>query len=140
MACTINNLEQLTTCILDLQVLEGGDPETSGLGPLFNAKTVHLTDMHARFLKHWERLVDLEASHMEVNEHQLEAALGPASAACPNSNIKRSSTIWIPEQRSIVPSTGSDERTCQDLGRRIAAGSAADGLEYLLSLLGLSSA
>lgn len=44
----------------------GGSMETSGLGHLFNACTSHLTAAHYDFLRHWDRLIDLEAKDAEV--------------------------------------------------------------------------
>ncbi|XP_048140826.1 DNA replication ATP-dependent helicase/nuclease JHS1 isoform X5 [Rhodamnia argentea] len=43
----------------------GGSTENSGLSDLFNAYTYHLTTVHSDFLRHWDRLIDLEAREAE---------------------------------------------------------------------------
>ena len=45
----------------------GGSIETSGLGDVFDAHTSHLTVPHCTFLRHWDRLIDLEAREIEVH-------------------------------------------------------------------------
>ncbi|KAK4791943.1 hypothetical protein SAY86_022378 [Trapa natans] len=54
----------LNTCAV-FHKAHGGNMATSGLGHLFNKCTDHLTDAHYVFLRHWERLIDLEASDAE---------------------------------------------------------------------------
>ncbi|KAK4488581.1 hypothetical protein RD792_004347 [Penstemon davidsonii] len=44
----------------------GGTAEGSGLGDMYDSLVSHLTPIHTTFLRNWERLVDLEAKHMEV--------------------------------------------------------------------------
>lgn len=44
----------------------GGSTESSGLGDLFGAHTNHLSPTHCDFLRHWDRLIDLEAKEMQV--------------------------------------------------------------------------
>ncbi|KAL3833010.1 hypothetical protein ACJIZ3_007746 [Penstemon smallii] len=44
----------------------GGTAEGSGLGDMYDSLVSHLTPRHTTFLRNWERLVDLEAKHMEV--------------------------------------------------------------------------
>lgn len=44
----------------------GGTAEGSGLGDMYDSLVSHLTPTHAIFLQKWERLIDLEAKHVEV--------------------------------------------------------------------------
>lgn len=44
----------------------GGNTESSGLGDIFDSHTHHLTTVHSVFLRHWDRLIDLEAKEMQV--------------------------------------------------------------------------
>ncbi|KAK4414336.1 DNA replication ATP-dependent helicase/nuclease JHS1 [Sesamum alatum] len=44
----------------------GGNTEGSGLGDVYDSLVSHLTTTHTVFLKKWERLIDLEAKHLEV--------------------------------------------------------------------------
>lgn len=53
------------TFILLVQA-HGGNAETSGLGDLFDNLVNHLTVTHLDFLKHWDRLIDLEARASQV--------------------------------------------------------------------------
>ncbi|KAK6140588.1 hypothetical protein DH2020_025671 [Rehmannia glutinosa] len=43
----------------------GGNAEGSGLGDVYDSLTSHLTIKHTAFLRKWERLIDLEAKHLE---------------------------------------------------------------------------
>ncbi|WOL06102.1 DNA replication ATP-dependent helicase/nuclease DNA2 [Canna indica] len=48
----------------------GGNSDSSGLGVLFDNLVGHLTFAHFNFLKHWVRLVDLEAQASQVNKRE----------------------------------------------------------------------
>jgi hypothetical protein len=48
------------------QQAHGGNAATSGLGDLFDNLVNHLTVSHHNFLKHWDRLIDLEARASQV--------------------------------------------------------------------------
>jgi hypothetical protein len=50
-----------------LMQAHGGSTETSGLGDVFDSHTSHLTVPHCTFLRHWDRLIDLEAREIEVH-------------------------------------------------------------------------
>lgn len=50
-----------------LMQANGGSTETSGLGDVFDSHTSHLTVPHCTFLRHWDRLIDLEAREIEVH-------------------------------------------------------------------------
>lgn len=44
----------------------GGSIESSGLGDVFDNLAKHLTVAQSDFLKHWDRLIDLEAKESQV--------------------------------------------------------------------------
>ncbi|URE06000.1 DNA replication factor Dna2 [Musa troglodytarum] len=48
----------------------GGNSDSSGLGDLFDKLVGHLTVAHCKFLKHWVRLVDLEAQASQIGQEQ----------------------------------------------------------------------
>ena len=50
-----------------MQQAHGGNTATSGLGGLFDNLVNHLTVAHHDFLKHWDRLIDLEARISQVS-------------------------------------------------------------------------
>ena len=54
-----------STSIL-MQQVHGGNTATSGLGDLFDNLVNHLSVAHHNFLKHWDRLIDLEARTSQV--------------------------------------------------------------------------
>ncbi|BAF15608.2 Os04g0588200 [Oryza sativa Japonica Group] len=49
----------------------GGNAATSGLGDLFDNLVNHLTVAHHTFLKHWDRLIDLEARVSQVKKKEI---------------------------------------------------------------------
>ncbi|KAF0892190.1 hypothetical protein E2562_014783, partial [Oryza meyeriana var. granulata] len=49
----------------------GGNAATSGLGNLFDNLVNHLTVAHHTFLKHWDRLVDLEARASQIKKKEI---------------------------------------------------------------------
>lgn len=51
---------------MSLMQAHGGSTESSGLGDVFESHTNHLTISHSIFLRHWDRLIDLEAKEIEV--------------------------------------------------------------------------
>uniref|UniRef100_A0A453CXH4 DNA replication ATP-dependent helicase/nuclease n=1 Tax=Aegilops tauschii subsp. strangulata TaxID=200361 RepID=A0A453CXH4_AEGTS len=53
-----------------LQV-HGGNTATSGLGDLFDNLVNHLSVAHHNFLKHWDRLIDLEARTSQVKKKEI---------------------------------------------------------------------
>lgn len=58
---------QILSCSVRFYVkASGGTAEGSGLGDLYDSLVSHLTTTHAIFLQKWERLIDLEAKHVEV--------------------------------------------------------------------------
>lgn len=55
-----------------LDQADGGNTESSGLADLFDAHVSHLSTLHFKFIRHWNRLIDLEAREMKVSlEYQL---------------------------------------------------------------------
>ncbi|KZV43646.1 hypothetical protein F511_00197 [Dorcoceras hygrometricum] len=49
----------------------GGSAESSGLGDVFDSLVSHLLTSHTVFLQKWERLIDLEAKHLEVVKNEI---------------------------------------------------------------------
>ncbi|KAJ0970838.1 hypothetical protein J5N97_018797 [Dioscorea zingiberensis] len=49
----------------------GGNTESSGLGDLFNRHVEHLTVTYGNFIKHWDRLIDLEAKSSQATKKEL---------------------------------------------------------------------
>ncbi|XP_065006281.1 DNA replication ATP-dependent helicase/nuclease JHS1-like isoform X1 [Musa acuminata AAA Group] len=68
----------------------GGNSDSSGLGDLFNSLVGHLTIAHCKFLKHWVRLVDLEAQASQANK---KAILRPHTRRGDNSTGSVSYTL-----------------------------------------------
>ncbi|KAB1215708.1 40S ribosomal protein S20-2 [Morella rubra] len=60
-------------------VAHGGKTESSGLGDVFDSHTRHLTVPHCTFLRHWERLIDLEAKEIELARDTLSIAFSPTN-------------------------------------------------------------
>ncbi|GLT73724.1 hypothetical protein SLA2020_455620 [Shorea laevis] len=49
----------------------GGDTETSGLGDMYDSLVHHLSNSHCSFLRHWDRLIDLEAKEMQLAKREI---------------------------------------------------------------------
>ncbi|KAB1201637.1 hypothetical protein CJ030_MR5G011899 [Morella rubra] len=64
--------------VLLMQAL-GGKTESSGLGDVFDSHTRHLTVPHCTFLRHWERLINLEAKEIELARDTLRIAFSPTN-------------------------------------------------------------
>eukprot|EP00897_Mesotaenium_endlicherianum_P007811 jgi/Mesen1/7058/ME000369S06383 len=68
------NCSQADTCMAYHKAVEGGTTESSGLESLFDERTAHLSAAsHGRFLRHWDRLIDLEAACMEASRNEVWA-------------------------------------------------------------------
>lgn len=50
----------------------GGNKESSGLDDLFDKHVNHLTVAQSKFLRHWDRLIDLEAKVSQVQPFYIE--------------------------------------------------------------------
>ncbi|XP_039122512.1 DNA replication ATP-dependent helicase/nuclease JHS1 isoform X1 [Dioscorea cayenensis subsp. rotundata] len=61
---------QLNSCMI-YHKAHGGNSESSGVGDLFNGHAEHLTVAYSNFLKHWDRLIDLEARSTQVAKKEL---------------------------------------------------------------------
>ncbi|CAH2038530.1 unnamed protein product [Thlaspi arvense] len=59
------NCRHLDVCTI-YHKADGGNTESSGLGDLFDAHVSHLSTLHFSFLRHWDRLIDLEAREMQL--------------------------------------------------------------------------
>ncbi|KAJ4727342.1 DNA replication ATP-dependent helicase Dna2 [Melia azedarach] len=55
----------------------GGNTEGSGLGDLFDSHVHHLTAAHCGFLRHWARLIDLEAKETQLVKNGIWRSGGP---------------------------------------------------------------
>ncbi|XP_020577562.1 DNA replication ATP-dependent helicase/nuclease DNA2 isoform X2 [Phalaenopsis equestris] len=66
-----------------------GSYEASGLGDLYDRKTGHLNVVHIEFLKHWDRLIDLEAKTCQVAGKEIFRAqhLRENSSSCLSSLV-----------------------------------------------------
>uniref|UniRef100_A0A453CXH3 DNA helicase n=1 Tax=Aegilops tauschii subsp. strangulata TaxID=200361 RepID=A0A453CXH3_AEGTS len=67
-SCT--GCRHLTSCTIYHKV-HGGNTATSGLGDLFDNLVNHLSVAHHNFLKHWDRLIDLEARTSQVKKKEI---------------------------------------------------------------------
>ncbi|CAN1834714.1 DNA replication ATP-dependent helicase/nuclease JHS1 [Linum perenne] len=61
---TCRTCRHLDACTIYHKV-HGGTIEDSGLGELFESNVRHITTAHAKFLRHWDRLIDLEAKETQ---------------------------------------------------------------------------
>ncbi|VVA90552.1 unnamed protein product [Arabis nemorensis] len=59
------NCRHLDVCTI-YHKADGGNTESSGLGDVFDTHVSHLSTLHFKFLRHWDRLIDLEAREMEL--------------------------------------------------------------------------
>ncbi|CAN0842535.1 DNA replication ATP-dependent helicase/nuclease JHS1, partial [Linum grandiflorum] len=67
---TCKNCRHLDVCTVYHKV-HGGTVEDSGLGELYEANVRHLTTAHAKFLRHWDRLIDLEAKETQTAKSEI---------------------------------------------------------------------
>lgn len=67
---TCNRCRHLNSCTI-YHKAHGGNAATSGLGDLFDNLVNHLTVSHHNFLKHWDRLIDLEARASQVKKKNI---------------------------------------------------------------------
>ncbi|ONM14575.1 DNA replication ATP-dependent helicase/nuclease JHS1 isoform X2 [Zea mays] len=82
---TCNRCRHLISCTI-YHKAHGGSGTTSGLGDLFDNLVNHLTVTHHNFLKHWDRLIDLEARASQVKKNILQphnSNYGSGSSAVP---------------------------------------------------------
>ncbi|KAJ0051987.1 hypothetical protein Pint_00019 [Pistacia integerrima] len=54
----------------------GGNTESSGLGDMFDSHIHHLRTAHCVFLRHWDRLIDLEAKEMQLVKNEIWRSRG----------------------------------------------------------------
>ncbi|KAL1192958.1 DNA replication ATP-dependent helicase/nuclease JHS1 [Cardamine amara subsp. amara] len=59
------NCRHLDVCTI-YHKADGGNTESSGLGDIFDTHVSHLSTLHFDFLRHWNRLIDLEAREMQL--------------------------------------------------------------------------
>ena len=84
------------TCTLYHAAAEGGDAASSGLGPLFDEKTAHLSDEkgHLRYFREWDHMLDLEASGMHAFRRRMWTVRARAPGA--ESTARRKTAIGDP--------------------------------------------
>ncbi|KAM4081953.1 hypothetical protein ACJW30_11G132500 [Castanea mollissima] len=81
----------------------GGSTESSGLGDVFESHTNHLTISHSIFLRHWDRLIDLEAKEIELVKKQIwrsHSSKSDDSRGC-LSSIVLDASDKLPHQKSL---------------------------------------
>uniref|UniRef100_A0A2N9F1V3 DNA replication ATP-dependent helicase/nuclease n=1 Tax=Fagus sylvatica TaxID=28930 RepID=A0A2N9F1V3_FAGSY len=80
----------------------GGSTESSGLGDVFDSHTNQLTPAHCMFLRHWDRLIDLEAKETELVKKQIwrSHSLKNDSTSC-LSSIVLDASDELPHQKSL---------------------------------------
>uniref|UniRef100_J3M0U5 DNA replication ATP-dependent helicase/nuclease n=1 Tax=Oryza brachyantha TaxID=4533 RepID=J3M0U5_ORYBR len=61
----------VSQCFPPMIQVHGGNATSSGLGDLFDNLVNHLTVAHHTFLKHWDRLIDLEARASQVKKKDI---------------------------------------------------------------------
>ncbi|KAJ3168668.1 Tripartite DNA replication factor [Geranomyces variabilis] len=66
----------LDKCLLYHKAVELGTAETSGVGPLFDERTSHLTPTHLRFFEKWERLITMEEGDLHSQRKEIWTLLG----------------------------------------------------------------
>ncbi|KAJ3176332.1 Tripartite DNA replication factor [Geranomyces variabilis] len=66
----------LDKCLLYHKAVELGTAETSGVGPLFDKRTSHLTSAHLRFFEKWEGLITLEEGDLHSQRKEIWTLLG----------------------------------------------------------------
>ncbi|KAL5799099.1 hypothetical protein ACOSQ2_003919 [Xanthoceras sorbifolium] len=57
----------------------GGNTESSGLGNVFDSHVQHLTTAHYVFLRHWDRLIDIEAKETQLLKNEIWRSRGLSS-------------------------------------------------------------
>lgn len=80
----------------------GGDSNSSGLGDFFDDLAGHLTVSHSNFLKHWVRLVDLEAQASKANKKERFSSHTPW-----DENSTRSSSYILVDFKKEFSGSGS---------------------------------
>ena len=70
------HLLKLLKHLVCLPQADGGNTESSGLGDVFDTHVSHLSTLHFNFLRHWDRLIDLEGREMQVSlEYKVDCLL-----------------------------------------------------------------
>ncbi|CAI0528477.1 unnamed protein product [Linum tenue] len=72
---TCRTCRHLDVCTIYHKV-HGGSAEESGLGDVFESSVRHLTAGHHTFLRHWDRLIDLEAKETQLGKNEIWSSNG----------------------------------------------------------------
>ncbi|GJN01915.1 hypothetical protein PR202_ga19219 [Eleusine coracana subsp. coracana] len=113
----------------------GGNAETSGLGDLFDSLVNHLTVAHHDFLKHWDRLIDLEARASQVKRKDL------FQPHLPNYGSRNSGASYFLldiKNGYSIDSSGKSKRYIYNFVRQKMQSETADQSEAQLDSLDLS--
>ncbi|KAL6651284.1 hypothetical protein ACP70R_010209 [Stipagrostis hirtigluma subsp. patula] len=103
---TCNGCRHLTSCTI-YHKAHGGDAATNGLGDLFDNLVNHLTVTHHNFLKHWDRLIDLEARVSQVKKKNI---LQPLHSNSGSRNSAPSYFVLDVKNGHSVDSSGKSKR------------------------------
>ncbi|KAL8160935.1 hypothetical protein V2J09_012424 [Rumex salicifolius] len=85
--------------------VNGGTADSSGLGELFDSLTDHLAASHITFLKHWDRLIDLEAKGMQFGKNLWPSNLWKdeySSTCLPYLVLDRSDDLHLQKDKLFV--------------------------------------
>ncbi|ESW20803.1 hypothetical protein PHAVU_005G016100 [Phaseolus vulgaris] len=77
----------------------GGSTESSGLGEVFDSLTNHMTSSHFKFLRQWDRLIDLEAKETEILRKEVWQSHGSNNSGL--SSIVLDDSLGIPLEKSF---------------------------------------
>ncbi|KAK9273764.1 hypothetical protein L1049_018574 [Liquidambar formosana] len=108
----------LNVCTIYHKV-HGGNTESSGLGDVFDSHIHHLTKAHCVFLRHWDRLIDLEAKEIQVVKKDIwhsRSLKSDHSTSCLSPVVLDSSNKF-PQQKSVKDSRFIYHFVRQDLSR-----------------------
>ncbi|KAK3141673.1 hypothetical protein QOZ80_4BG0336940 [Eleusine coracana subsp. coracana] len=128
-----NGCRHLISCTI-YHKAHGGNAETSGLGDLFDSLVNHLTVAHHDFLKHWDRLIDLEARASQVKKYLFQPHL-------PNYRSRNSGASYFLldiKNGYSIDSSGKSKRYIYNFVRQKMQPDTADQSEAQLDSLDLS--
>ncbi|TVU15982.1 hypothetical protein EJB05_39528, partial [Eragrostis curvula] len=131
---TCNGCRHLTSCTI-YHKAHGGNAATSGLGDIFDNLVNHLTVAHHDFLKHWDRLIDLEARASQVKKKDL------FQPHYPNSGSRNSGAAYFfldIKNGYSIDSSGKSKRYIYNFVRQKMQPETADQSEAQLDSVDLS--
>ncbi|XP_020085618.1 DNA replication ATP-dependent helicase/nuclease DNA2 isoform X2 [Ananas comosus] len=105
---------------------QGGNSESSGLGDAFDSLVNHLSSADFSFLKHWDRLIDLEAKASQVGK---KGFLRPRSLNGESTSTSLSSIILDGRNEVSVDASGKSDRYIYHFVRQKLHHEANDGVD-----------